>query len=177
MRLGRLERDGASSALLLAALATRVAPTAPVKKCRRSIVMVNVLSILCLSPQLNGFTHLPRLIRPLDALAGARRFVGRTHDLQHFPSVFAGFDGRLLALHAASKVADFLGKTIVPNFLEHREGVALRRGGLLDGVSIARLAVGQQSAAAQQVGARETAGAVDFAAVVHTAGLGPAILC
>src|SRR5581483_10332725 len=118
MRLGRLERDGASSALLLAALATRVAPTAPVKKCRRSIVMVNVLPILCLSPQVNGFTHLPRFIRPLDALAGACRFVGRTHELQHFPAVFAGFDGCLLALHTASKMGDFLREAVVPDLLE-----------------------------------------------------------
>src|SRR5579884_3026838 len=212
MRLGRLGRDAVSSALLLAAVAAQAAPTAPVKKWRRLMVMVfsmqarklQLLTIsperqrraarrwrsglvihsvsavwtgpLLPSPQVDGFTHLPRLIRPLDALAGARRFVGRTHDLQHFPAVFPGFDRRLLALHATGKVGDFLRETVVPDLLEHREGVALRRSGFLDGVSVTGLAVSQQRAAAQQVGARETAGAVDFAAVVHAAGLGPAIL-
>src|SRR5262249_9809012 len=69
----------------------------------------------------------------------------------------------------------FLRETVVPDLLEHGEGVAAGGAGFLDGVTIAGLAVGQERAAAQQIGAGESGGAVDLAAVVHAARLGPAV--
>src|SRR5262245_23908272 len=92
------------------------------------------------SPQVDRLVHLPRFVGPVDALARACRLVGCAHDLQHLAAVFARLDWFLLALHTASEVSDFLGEAVVPDLLEHREGVTLRRGRLLDGVAIATLA-------------------------------------
>src|SRR5579871_1004010 len=127
------------------------------------------------SPQINRLVHLSRRVMPVDALARAGRFVSGVDDFQHFAAILAGFNRRLLALHAAREVLDLLRETVVPDFLEHGEGVAFRRGGFFDGVAVAGFTVCQERTAAQQVGARETAGAVNLTAIIDAALLGPAV--
>src|SRR5262249_35618098 len=132
--------------------------------------------VAALVPEVDGLVHLPRRVRPIDAPPRPRRLVGGVDDLEHLPAVLARLDRRLLAPHAAGEGGQLLGEAVVPDLLEHGEREALRRRRLLDGVAVARLAVGQERAAAQQVGAGEAARAVDFAAVIDAALLGPAVL-
>src|SRR5262249_51715557 len=97
-------------------------------------------------------------------------------NLQHVAAVFAGLDRRRVALDAADEMRHLLGEAVVPDLLEHGKRVALGRAGLFDGVAVALLAVGQERAAAEEIGAGEAGGAVNLAAVVDAARLGPAIL-
>ena len=92
-----------------------------------------------LFPQVDRFLDHRRGIRPVDLAPFARGLVGSVHDLQHFAAVFAGFHAGVLAQHAVDEVLHLLREAVVPDLLEHGEGVALGRPGLFDGVAVAFL--------------------------------------
>jgi len=102
--------------------------------------------------------------------------VGSQDDLEDLAAVFAGFHGFLQTANASAEMGHLLRETVVPDFLEHGEGVALGGRGFFDRIAVAGLAVGQQGAATEQVGAGEAVGTVDFALVVDAAVLGPTVL-
>ncbi len=69
-----------------------------------------------------------------------------------------------------------LGEAIVPELLVDGVRPAFGGRGFLDGVAVARLAIGGQGIAHVQVGESQSSIAVNLDPIVHTATAGPAIL-
>src|SRR5438105_2093162 len=69
-----------------------------------------------------------------------------------------------------------LREAVVPGFFINRERPSLRRAGFFHCIAVTALAVGMNGVAAKQVGIGDAFAAIDFGAIVHAAGLGPALL-
>src|SRR5271157_2742861 len=127
-------------------------------------------------PQVDGALDASGAEGEADLHAHPGRAIAGQENFPDDPAVLAGGDRGLLAVGTAGEVVHFLGEAVVPELLLDGVRPALGGRGLLDGVAVARLAVGRQGVAHVQVGEGQSSFAVNLDPVIHTAPAGPAIL-
>src|SRR6266851_1835006 len=126
-------------------------------------------------PQVDGLARLA-LERQRHLAPFSRRLVRRHHGLQHRSAVFAGDERLAVVLDAIDEVRHLAVEPVVPGLLVDGEAPPLGRSRLLDRVVVSHRAVGLDRVAVQEIGVGDALGAVHLGAVVHPAGLGPALL-
>src|SRR5512142_1830448 len=126
------------------------------------------------APEVDRLLDRRCMIREVNAPPLARGLISRIHDLEHFPAILPALHELFLAQGTVHEMLHLLREAVVPDLLEHRECVSLCLAGFLDGIAVARLAIREQRAAAEQVGARMALLAIDLAAVVDASALRPA---
>src|SRR5208337_2425012 len=113
-------------------------------------------------PQVDGALDARGAEGEADLRAHPGRAIAGQENFLDDPAVLAAGDRSLLAAGTAGKVVYLLGEAVVPELLV--DGVRPALGGrcLLDGVAVARLAVGRQGVAHEQVGEGQSSFAVNL---------------